>query len=889
MELPKSDLVIFVSRPRESAAFRGVLQDWSALGLVRDFVYLEVDSRLILDRAVSVSDGLVEGGRLSAILAARPVTATVQVVCVSQVAGDYSTLGHVAGGHVYQEVSEALPSAEVTWVHAIAVSVPDRWPVVESSDVAWVGAHNVVLTPENSQSPFAGVAPIESLDRLRPLGLTHHVAALCSAAGLWAGDGSQIFNGPAPSGGGQVVALRTFSRHIAADGVRTRLLSRLASTRDGYPIPVTSNGDRLQIVGDETAAIREMVDNLVRLHPEMRVGKRRTAAAPAQREFGLLASFMMFLRFLCNAIKGRSYAGVDLLQRRASARLAGRAQRAFFGDADSRYVVTVNGIRGVKADGFVASATEFDDDLGRLLAQMQGRPGSLPPESHEYPQLWEHFVAGALTLLDGKKRVDELEPPRIGGGVAVVNRSQLIAPDPSNPYLVPSDLQSILRVDVIVPCDSDLARTAVKLAEQRIETEPERSASLHASIESLKMWFGSRRSSYAGAVGGRISVELDKVREEIVGYAAQLVSAQAPVGTTDDLASKQKPLARNLLLHATFFLLGMALTPLLAYWGVISWFMAGVAVVVLLALWAATGTTLFMKRQSEVFRLLEQREHSIQRVSDLKATLEDALVDLRRLQALYRQYLDWSRALGAFVRAPFGTVETVDDKESLLGVGFGHNHRFGAVVPREADIESVSSDLQARLFPVGWLEGPWDEFISDVPEFGDRHLLVADPKLVFTDRPVAEESILAQWSEAVVHAKRVNAAADLNRSLSREMDGPGGASLDRLRRVVRSREQSGGICEMPYLDFVAGLDGVQEGQVAGRNFWRRTFAPVVEGSDPWAVDRAVVTGSRGESGSLIVTELSRPFGPRDLAFGTTASFRSPEPPGLPSQSLPPQV
>ena len=883
MSSRRSDLIVLASRGVEAHAYVGVLQDWSALGLVADFVHVDVDAprSAFGSTCVAITGGTATAGRLSAIIARRSHTASARVVCLSSVAEEFSTIGLDRAGDVFREVMNALPSANVSRIHAIAVSVPERWPYVAPDDLAWVGAHNVVLAPENAQSPTAGVSPLSTHDRLRPVGLTHQSAALCSAVGLWATEAHSFFDGETP--GGQIAAVRSYSRHLALEGTRSEILRRLVDVSGGYPTPATTDG-RAQVVPDEAGTSSKMLDSLLALHPEVRPGTRTASAVPQFSEPAFIEAMKLFLRFILGALRGAPRSLWLTLEHEMNTRLGGDPQAD--GPAVTQTAI-VNGARGIKQDGTLASAAESDEEIGRLLAQMRGVSGAVAPERQEYPQFWKDFVDGALTLLDGSKRNKDLEPERIGVGVAVVSQPRAVAADPDEKLRVPDPIRAALGVADISPFDDDLGHKALLLLEEQIKDQPDSAPMLAATHEELRDWFDHRSRSYSGGLGRTLAGDLRRVREEVVGYATQI--GRGGPDEASGHSDKQMRLAWILLGFAGVCLALLIGALVIAWKDVTTWRVALGAVVAIAVLWLVISTVIFRKRQRAVFQFLHERQAAASQRAALKSNLSDALVDLRRLQSVYRQYLAWAHGLSVFVRAPLGRVEVAADEEAALGEGFPLNHRFGVVVPEAADLDEVSRQIESQLFKVGWLSDAWRQYMNDLPDFRDRHLVAAEPLLLFNDRPVSNASVLTQWSEAVLVADRTGAAGEIRDGLAKILEAPEGLAFDRLLKTVRARSSQGQQTDLGYGEFVAGLQQLVEGEPDNRSFARAMFAEVVDTAEPWMVDDIHVSGGRGDVRPLIVTERSRVFAARDLAFcqiqAPVVAVRESDP----STLLPPQV
>ncbi|QIX27209.1 hypothetical protein ncot_11815 [Nocardioides sp. JQ2195] len=886
---PKSDLVVLISPGPDLPGWMGVLQDWSAMGLVRDFIVINADIAATTGTTpcLTVSAGVARSAALQHELAGRHLVSGVQVVCLSRVDSDLSTVGFGRAGRLRQEVRDTLPAARLTWVHAISVTVPDEWPRLAADELAWTGAHNVVLAPENAQSPFSGVAQVTSAEKNRPVGLTHRAAALCSAAGLWEAESRAVFGGDPDGGGGQVVALRTYTRHLSREGILSRVLAHLADMRTRYPVPHNEEGRSVQLVNDEVQATEQMVTNLIARHDELRRSRRVTPSNPARKDLGLFQALKMFLRFFAGVLRGAPKAFLYSLQEQVAKRIAAKAQNVLFGGDRSSFRLTVNGIAGIQDDGTIADPDEVDAKLASLLAQVRNEPGAAAGERQEFPALWKDYVSGAFTLLDGLPRVEGMPAARVGAVEAVVGNPMAVAPDPRVPFDVPLHAQSVVKASTIAPYDDDLARILYTGLKSKAEGGPGSGVS-ESTLVDIKEWFRTPAASYVGSLGRRLSTEIREAREEVVSGAAELADVGDPLDLPEELETLQRSLANTILIHAGIFLGLIALTLFGGWAQIMSWTNAAVVSVTLVLVWLVSASAIFVKRQHKVFHLLHEREMAMARATAVKQNLECALIDVRRLQSIYRQYLDWSQALGVFLQEPWGRGNAQDESESRLGEGFGLNHRFGNVVADEEGVEDEARRLQGRLFPVGWLTEAWDEFLTDRPNFTDRPVLEGEPELIFTDRPVTEVSVLHQWSEAVAAQPRMDVADKLRDRLVEQINGVGSTSASQLIRHVRWQDTAGVETARPHEEFIVGLAEISTGAVQGRSFSRAIFADVPDANDPWKVEQALGSDHTDRTATtLVVTELSASFSPRDLAFGPSSDAgvsHHDTPPGNPAPS-----
>lgn len=887
----KSDLVILVARRRESALFLDVLRDWSAHGLIVDFLLIDADAPLSAQGSpcLAVRQGKVDSAPLQVNLAARRATSSAHVVCLSQVDDGFSSVGSDRGGAVFREVRDALPAVDVTWVHAISVTMPSTWPHVDHGSLGWYGCHNVVLVPENSRAPQAGVALVPA-SPITPVRLTQQAAALCSAVGLWGVERRTPFRGAPPAGGGQLVALRTFTRHLDATAVTSRLVARALDVHRQYPVPTLASGPAHRL-DDEAAAAADMANRLFAKHKDMLAHARSSPSQESQKPIRLIDLIGMFLEFFVKALRRAPQDFVDSFMHRASAKVAAAAQDALLGRDGSAYVVTANGIRGIRENGALATFEEYDNDLEALIAQFRAGKVAAPPEQHDYSDFWTDFVDGALTLLDAGGRSDELAPIQVGSRAGVVTDPRRVVVPPSEVFEVAPQVRAVVKLDRVSAYDVDGGRRTYDLLGEKVQDRPERAAALTAAQSELQAWFEERRNSYVGKVGDKLSKELSAVRQEIRGHVAAFQDLRQRTEIPPEFATLQHSLAKSLLVHAIVFVALTVVTVSAAATDLVEWRYAGPIALVLVLTWLLSATFIFYRRQRALFRLRTRMESDAELAVAKRAQLEQALEDLRRLQRVYRQYLDWASALGAFVQAPWGHSSVADEAEPLFGDGYPHNHRFGVAMPDEAAIDEVINRLRPQLFPVGWLGKAWAAFRTDLPPMGaDRHFLEENPDLLFSDRAVSQTSILTQWSQAVAERNWTGGAtrmrADIDTVLSE-----GGHLQDKLLSRVRSQGGDGSPKVESYQDFVEGLQYVTTGPVDQRQFSQAVFADVPHTSGPWNVSQALSNhDGRALPTSLVVTEISRGFDAADLAFSGRRSTRTAPPrDSMAPAQAPPQI
>lgn len=867
MQLHKSELVVLVARSRESAPFLDVLRDWSALGLVADFIFVDADSESgpAGAQCMTVSAGRVASTSLQARLADHSRVFSAHVVCLSQVDDEFSSAGLERGGAVFREVRDALPSVDVTWLHVIAVAQPSAWPSVAPDKVGWRGCHNVVLVPEDSRAPTAGVAQVEA-SPVTSVRLTHQAGALCSAAGLWVADRRTPFNGEPDAGGGNVTALRTFTRHLDTEAVLLPLVESVIDVSDRYPLP-TLDGRPVQRVEDEVGVASTMAHRLLEQHAGVVGARRRSLPAPPPRQgVGFFQLFGLFFRFLGAALRRAPREFAQWMLADAQSKLASAAQAVFLGSGPTTHVVSVKGIRGIKEDGTLATPEEYDAQLKAFMVQVPGATNRIS-EHHDHSRLWMDFVNGAFTLLDGGGRAKGLDAEQIGAGTAVITNPRRVVAPPSAVFDVAPEVRAVAKIEHLLPYDADAVQRTDELLAEKAEEQRERAAALGQARTDLAAWSQDYERSYVGVIGVKLAVEMGKLRHEVREYVSALKGAGSHSQLAPEFYTAQQRLAKTLVLHAAGFVLLAVLVVVLAVKDYLDWDVAVALLVVLILTWIGSGTFIFHRHQQALFSRLQDLEYQADLVAARSSNLGEALEDLRRVQRVYRQYLSWARALGSFIEAPWGFSDARSKLGVDLGEGYPHNHRFGVAAPDESAIEDIANRLRPRLHPVGWLNRAWDTFRADPPEIGaDRHLLEVDPDLIYNDRSVSGSSILEQWSRAVVVRRWTGGAERIRQEISVAVAADA-AHQQRLLGRVRTTHRNGAVREESYDDFVEGLQDVDTGSVTGRRFTRKTFSLTPYASEPWNVAEAITNHiGEGIPGSLVVTELSAGFEPLDLVF-----------------------
>ncbi|MEP7193216.1 MAG: hypothetical protein ABI903_10155 [Actinomycetota bacterium] len=868
------DVIIFAARRTTSTSLLDIIRDLSALGLLRRIHVVDVDS--IREGDLRVPCWIVENGTawveiLQDNLASSRGVERVRICAVTEAAETVQSVTADEAHSLQGVVRASLSHVSVTPVHAVGVTLQGA-PVTE--ELAWLGWHNVVVAPENSAAPAAGISPIVATDTT--LRKSHLVASLCSLMGVWLDEGGCAFDNRELLPGRMLVASRSYTRHLSATDVEDELLRRLVSMDEGLPVP-NSDGSSAWVIEDEVTAVTDMADHLLDKYRHVMPRTREAPRATPPKSIGALTAIKMLFSFLWHALKNAPRAFLDAAVNQISQRAASLVGSTVFGTGDSEYIVVV---KGVRSDGRPASWAEVDDAVANAASRL-GVPRMTEGSNADLSNLWKDFVHAGLTLMDAGNRSSDLPPMTKGGRSAVLGTADRVAPNPADVFEPTASVGGYVKgwrlssIDVVQSrlLDDELGALAVNQPHLRSIVEKDRAR--------LREWFQPRVQSFTGRVGSTLGRAVRDTRKEIADLVDGLGRAVQAAAVPDAIADEQDRLAKKLrllILVAVVVVVGIIALVVL---GPLSLVIGAIVCVLVVGSWLVSSLLTFMKGQRNLFAMLHRREELNTQIELLRKHLAEAIEDLRRLSRAYRQYLDWSRALGTFVQAPLGSAPPEGGRHLVVGTGLPRNCRIGLARPEQPVIEEVAMLLKQDLFTVGWASGFWDSFVSDVPdELGkDAYRVRADPEVLWSDPGIARHSVLTAWSQAVAdRGIRAGTSPELRERVSELLSSADSDMTSRLLAQVETRSFGAGDIEpLDYASFIGGLDSVQRVGGSHQAFDRQMFAAAPHTSEPWQVTETW-TGepSHQLSRTVVVIQLSSGFPGYDLELGSQPGGDSPD-------------
>lgn len=734
-------LTVFLAPPGAMNAVRDALTDWSTVGLVSPFLW--IDAATVQPHhvpALGVSAGRSYGSGVQQALSGTRY-GRVRICVLVPLFGDPQDPSTAPlSAQVESQVSQlvlANANARVELIRCL-VARPDAEPRREIAREGW---HNILLSPEDSRGPGLGRTVLTSDDD--PLRVAGPAAAtLAGLTGLWTDIPAAPLDDVNPPPGRTVRLARSFTRGLTAGEVEQRVRNGVLTTADGLPAPRQQSTTAVY-AEDVPAATSAMANALWTKHRAVLRGPRATVKDDAATEVGGKQAFRMFLGFLWNSIKGspnRWYTGVVHAVSSATAKVT---HEMVFGAAPSSYSVVVGGVR---ADGNPAgwedlalASSQMSEVLNRGQHQQEARA--------DLSSVMKDYVSGALTLADGGDHANGLPPIQVGPDRAVLRDPSECAPGPQDVLTIPNQLVDHVGYDRLHPADilgTQMVRTRLGEASrnQHLAVDADRT---DAEVQGWQQRFGR---SYPVQVGTTLVNQIQSTAGEVRGLLQHIQSAADVPDLSGEIQAKQQrlALAMRILLGAFLVFLAVDIVAVVKDW--IRWDYALYIGLGILAVWAVITGALFFTGQRALFGELHRRRVASGQAEANRENLRHASNDLRRLTEVYRHYLAWSRIAGAVVAKPFGDPPPAIADPEPISDGLPLATRFGVAEVQPDQVSRAVVTIRRDLYRIGWLTLPWEQLLAEAGarigpegyEIGER------PERLFGMAP-GPQSPLSRWAD----------------------------------------------------------------------------------------------------------------------------------------------
>lgn len=839
-----------------SEGLRDVLVDYSAAGLLEDFVWVPLAGVGPDTRCLIVSAGAVTTARL------------VDVVADGLGAGArFAAISALVTG------SRSPGTAEVNSVERMLPLGPgDRYRVLltgsegiegEAREAVVGGWHNVLLAPEDSDAPGSGQVLLGADPSPAELGrvLAPRLAALL---GLWVGQDRAPLDDEQPSPGPQVRFFRSFTRFLDGAELEQQLKAAVLPAPGRLHLPMIG-GQPAQDVPNARAAASEMGERIWARHRRVLDGERAPRSAPRPEPRSWRLAVRLFASFVLASLRNAPGAWLQKAKSAMASAAAATVHDVVYG-VGSAYTVV---IAGRLPDGRPAQWHEVADAVGELSTALT-TSGHLSPQPSPSPlgELWKDFVNGALTLGDAGRRDAALPPVTVGGTVGIIADPSAIVPDPNDVFPLSSGpVEARLGVSSI-PAADVLAANRLRTELQRLETTDVTTDAARVR-ERLESWYPKRSSAFSTAFANPLAKRLSAVTEEIGQLLAVLERLSGSTAVGVDEVRHQRGLGRRVLLTGLIGLLATVAGYYVVDQVAESGWRAWLAVALLLIATVVAMLWVFTHGQAALFRALNAMETAQSELELTRANLGFAISHHRQLVSAYRQFQSWSAILGEVLARPFGTPVAADDSRDPGLESLPRSVRRAAAATSPSALGYVSVDLRRRHLQQGWLSRPLEAIQEDgVRQLGpDAQHLRGVSEAMFTASGLA---FLPAWTGVVLERGVGDAPADLvwGEVLEDLRSRPAGAN-DALVESVRDhgREES-----------VAGFLGALTAPQNARPFPHSVLAPGARVGTASEPQPAVVTrATTGLSSWLNVSELSEGFNSWDLQqVGATTTAPSPQ-------------
>ncbi|MBS9533712.1 hypothetical protein KIH27_08950 [Mycobacterium sp. M1] len=727
-------LTVFVVPTGSTDEIVGVLVDYSAAGLLDGFVWVAAaDVSGPATPATLVRDGVSEPVVLQQLLTGERYERIRVAVLVPAEAPIAERVPLAAEQAVEQVARSSSVGARVTLLRLLLTS-GGSLPSNAAGAVVIEGWHNLLVAPEDSSGPGLGTVAWGQLDE--PLDLAQRAAPVVAAvAGLWAGVNQTPFDSLEVLPGQTVRAVRGFYRSMETTDVERQLRTRLFDPSGRMPLP---RGGQIPVVyvEDVPGAAQMMARALWTKHRDVLRGPRLGATETAPQSISIWAALTMFLRFMAGALRNAPSAWLSAVKGSVTSVLASTVQGTVFGGKESAFSVVTE------------SSTSDWQGLGRNAEKLSAAIGADPGAGHLTQQdlspLWTDFLNGALTLADGGRRANGLEPIQVGSGIGVVADAVDVVPSSTDSFTaIPTSLAAVIGVTAVEPVDV-LAVGDLGERLQRAYSDPAAGVEARGAATELERWQQRASKSYAWQVASVLTDFLGRARNEVGQLGEQLRVASAELGIDERLRARQKAVG-IILATLTWATLGVLIFfAVLGATGVFGWRYALTTGGVLLGLYILVSLGLFLFTQRDLFTVLNLRKSQEEQLNMLQANLRNALQDVSRLSTAYGQLQSWCRAVGPVLRAPFGPAPAGGTVAAQIVDGLPRCALVGVAAPGAEHAANAAHDLQRHLYGLGWLTQPWQNMVQSAAE-----QLREDPEMLYRMPGIGTGSGLDAWSSAV--------------------------------------------------------------------------------------------------------------------------------------------
>ncbi|WP_407441018.1 magnesium transporter [Rhodococcus sp. (in: high G+C Gram-positive bacteria)] len=849
-------LTVILASPGVADGVRDVLRDLSAADLVAPFLWVD-DAQIPLDGTriptVETVRGTDRAATLQDVLASRRVDLVRLCVLVPTAAGSVPV--RAKSERMFAE----LLSSNAGGARLIRIRLLLQRPGDERSGTAvpaLAGWHNLLIAPEDSRGPGMGheslVLTTDAIDVGR-----HAAPVVAGVAGLWTDVDHAPFDDEPVLPGNSLRVVRSFYRRLDTSHAEHQLHAELLDFGGQLPLPRDA-GTPVVYVDDVPAASSEMARALWTKHRHLlQSGRVPTPTARPARVITFGDALRMFGRFLLAVLMNAP----SRLITRVSSTVASATQAALYGAAPGAYRVVVG---GVDSDGRKVAWADYASASRQIGAALDSATGAVHRAAPDLSALWRDYARAALTLADARERSAGLPPVQVGAHRAVLRSASDIVPGPADDFDdIPGVVSATLHAHTVEAPDI-LGLDEFREQLRGLEQDPVIGLDARRTSSAVKAWMQRGRRSFAVGFGTILTNRLAADVTEAQAILKRLENAEELRDPAEESAEHQRTMFWRVRITTIVLVLLAVLSGVLAWRQVISWWYGGPLIALCVLVWAGVVAWICQRAQQKLEDLLARREAVTAAVEADRVNLRAALREIDDLTGAYRQYLSWSRALGAFLAQPLGVAEHTLTVHRRIEWGLPWHSAIGSGTPETEQVARVADELRQDLFTVGWLTDPWDTVVSGAGAAlgGAAQDIDRDPSLLAVKAGAGSGSPLDEWSQRFHRGQvRSTGAAMLWERALGELTGPRSELSRELVAVVEHRVD-GTVRRTGVDEFLAGV-----GRPTSDSFFDRSaFSDTATMKGLTAVVGEVPTTVRVGCGLVAVTtQYSEGISAEDLA------------------------
>ncbi|APT85514.1 hypothetical protein [Corynebacterium aquilae] len=729
MEPTVAPLTILLGRGTTAAAVRQALEDFAALGIVRNLIFIDADSFTHADSGVrlvrTMPDGStrIEHASLTKALVDidshhREQPGVASLVLVNNIDEADGRLGpdNIA------PVTLALDSVGYSSrLHRSNLMLTRANAVVETPLPTLRGYVNLMLAPEDAGGPDQPAATLDAGCRTHRLAL-HYAAGIASIYGAWTGSKSVPAHHMDLGQGDTFRLVRTYYRRIDGQQVQTRIKLAIFDTDTNPQAKLNRPGQAVyaHYPVDTAAFAGGCAEELIQEYEHTLTGARYQAITQAlvhTTAGHALADF------------ARAY-GTNLVT--APSRFARRLRYDVATARDYAVQKHLYGVTGSRVQvGRAALATapggedehETDSEVAtQAIATREEIASELEP-------LWRSYSNMALTMMDASPRAfgtssAEARYPAAcleagTSNVYVAGSADHVIPGPHTRFgrKLPPQLKNLMG-EPIAGYDVVGAKAYER---QLAQLTGSQHRAIGRTIGDFRQW----RQKHAQSFAARTGAQLDAMRQEIMverdGYLAdidRLSREQQPETTTDDSTTSALRFFGWVSLGSLVLFSGLYGIGHLVHnaAGSPDWFWVraldattagtkatffGVWFLLWLILWLCQVA---LETRDDIKDA--NRRRTVR--SDMHTARDNALaceVAIKRIDVAYNQFLSVSHMLGAILEKPFGQVEKNEQRAVTPTNEMPRHVVLAEATPPHQAVRATIDRHRMSLYEEGWM-GP---------------------------------------------------------------------------------------------------------------------------------------------------------------------------------------